>query len=214
MPIDDEKNPDLISSDVSDAIARQDQEELKAATENIITCAFDCSEMDIVNCRKCSRPFCIMHSNRFSPNFCKECFANLACIEDKFTRTFEDYNEVTEKLTITRQSCTKYYMDGPDWPFFTPWIASLSDTELRSIWNFHFFVMKTIEVENEVRRIKKLKKLREEPTPKIRRITSVAKSTTTKIVQPPTPEELRKILKKQGLPDIYINQMIAAMGGE
>jgi|SRR5579859_229510 len=207
MPIDDNE-PDLILSDIQE---QANDKVLADQVENIITCAFDrCSEMDVHNCKKCGRPYCIMHSNRFSPNFCKECFTNLACIESKFTRTFEDYDEETDKTIVTRESCTKFYMDGPDWPFLTAWIDSLSDSELRTIWNFHFFVMKTIEAENEVRKIKKAKKLREMPTP-------VSTKTTvklTKTVQVTTADDLRKKFKKQGLPDAIIDQMILAMGAK
>src|SRR5258708_38432360 len=99
---------DLIMSDIQEQEMSKilEQQILIDQTEKIITCAFDrCSEMDIVNCRKCSRPFCIMHSNRFSPNFCKECFSNIACMESRFTRTFEDYDEKTDNLVVTKQSC-------------------------------------------------------------------------------------------------------------
>ena len=219
MPIDSDNDEDLILSDLeTDKIQsisvklEEIDKDLANQAQKIITCAFDrCSEMDIHYCRKCERPYCIMHSNRFSPNFCKECFANLACIESKFTRTFEDFDEKTDKLIITKQSCAQYYMDGPDWPFLTAWIDGLNEHELKTIWNFHFFVMKTIEAENEVRKIKKYKKLREMPTP-----AKVSKSANkiTKTVQITTSEELRKKFKKQGLPDAIIDQMIAAMGSK
>jgi hypothetical protein len=71
--------------------------------------------------------------------------------------------------------------------------------------------MKTIEAENEVRKIKKYKKLREMPSP-IKVIKSANK--ITKTVQVTTSEELRKKFKKQGLPDAIIDQMIAAMGSK
>ena len=214
MAIDDEIE-DLILSDTEqqDLDLRTEilDKTLVEQSEKIITCAFDrCAEMDVHYCRKCERPYCIMHSNRFSPNFCKECFANLACIESKFTRTFEDFDEKTDKLIITKQSCDRYYMDGPDWLFLTIWIDSLNDHELKTIWNFHFFVMKTIEAENEVRKIKKYKKLREMPTPAIG-TKSKSAIKITKTVQITTSEELRKKFKKQGLPDAIIEQMIQAM---
>ena len=213
MPIDDDIE-DLILSDTQEQELSlvQEAQVLVDQSKKIITCAFDrCTEMDVHYCRKCERPYCIMHSNRFSPNFCKECFANLACIESKFTRTFEDFDEKTDKLIITKQSCVKYYMDGPDWPFLTAWIDGLNDHELKTIWNFHFFVMKTIESENEVRKIKKYKKLREMPSP-----VKVLKSANkiTKTIQITTSEELRKKFKKQGLPDAIIEQMILAMGSK
>lgn len=175
---------------------------------NINICKFNnCSEQNVKNCKKCGRAYCIMHANRYSPNFCKECFTNLSVVESKFLRTFEDFDTDTDKLIVTKESCTKYYMDGPDWPFINTWIDSLTDDELKSLWNFHFFIMKTIEAENETRKIQKYKKLREQPTPKL--ISQVTKKTVTKIAD--TEEDIRKKLKKQGLPDIIIEQMIKAM---
>lgn len=220
MPIDDQQEDNILSDIPNETrIMGMNETELanievtpEITTDSLITCKFDnCTELDIVYCRKCNRPFCIMHSNRFSPNFCKECFSNLASIEDKFTRTFEDYDSKSDKVTITRESCTRYYMDGPDWPFLQVWIDSLDDNQLKAIWNFHFFVMKTIEAENEVRKIKKLKVLRETPVPRIQKATKI-KSVITKTVQIDTAEDLRKKFKKQGLPDAIIEQMITAMG--
>lgn len=210
MPIDSQDNEDLLLSEI------EEKKEIEALTgENLTVCVFGhCTEQDTLKCRKCQRNFCIMHANRFSPNFCKDCFSNLACIEDKFTRTFEDYDAKHDKMIVTNESCTRYYMDGPDWPFLTAWIDSLTDDQLRAIWNFHFFVMKTIEAENEVRKIKKSAKLREYKVEKQVSTTKTTKvkSVTTKTVQVDTAEELRKKFKKQGLPDAIIDQMITAMG--
>lgn len=186
-------------------------EDVPVTPDTHITCAF-CTEQEFRKCRKCNRNFCIMHANRFSPNFCKECFANLSPIESKFTRTFEDYNTKTEQVVITKESCTRYYMDGPDWPFVGVWIDSLSDDELKGIWNFHFFIMKMIEAENENRKIKNAKRLRETPVPITAKIvTQTTKKTVTK--QQDTPEELRKKLTKQGLPAAVIDMMVKAMTG-
>lgn len=214
MPIDNEEE-DLILSWTT-VIEPKTTE--PTTDSKIITCVFNsCTEQEVRNCRKCSRPFCIMHSNRFSPNFCKECFSNLSCIESKFTRTTEDFNEKTNNLVITKESCTRYYMDGPDWPFVTAWIDTLEDAELKSLINFHYFVMKTIEAENEVRKIRKYKKIREQSTSTSTTSTSsinkikVVKTTTGKIQTKDTEEELRKKFKKQGLPDIVIDNMIKAM---
>lgn len=183
-----------------------------------ITCIFDCSEQNVQKCRKCGRPFCIMHANRFSPNFCKECFSNLAVIEGKFHRTFSEevYVEETDsvKTVVTNESCKKYYIDGPDWPFLTTWIDTLSDDELRVVWNFHFFVMKTIEAENETRKVERQRKLREEGDKLPKLVTSkttISKTTQSKPVD--TPDTIRAKLKKQGLPDIVIEQMVKVMTG-
>lgn len=227
MPIDN-TNEDLILSDIAlgakewnmeseqfGSNIQEQQTEPEITTDDLVICAFEkCTELDVVQCRKCQRPFCIMHANKFSPNFCKDCFSNLASLEDKFTRTFEDFDTKADKLIVTRESCTRYYMDGPDWPFLQLWIDSLEDNQLRAIWNFHFFVMKTIEAENEVRKIKKLKKIRETPVDKTLKTSKATKmkSVVTKTVQIDTADDLRKRFKKQGLPDAVVEQMIIAMG--
>lgn len=199
------------STDIVDS-AEVTPEEPKAEILGI--CAFsNCTEQHTQTCRKCERHYCIMHANRFSPNFCMECFKNLSLIESKFTRTFEDFDIKRDKFVVHSESCTKYYMDGPDWPFLNAWIDSLNDEELRSVWNFHFFVMKTIEAENEVRRIENAQKLRNQPTPRLMSSTTKSVSNTTKVTkQADTADDVRKKLKKQGLPDILIDTMLAAMG--
>lgn len=178
--------------------------------EKLRVCVFEnCTEEKVRECLKCKRLFCIIHANRFSPNFCKECFTNLAVVEGKFTRTFDYYNEDTDEVIVTKESCTRYHMDGADWPFVVAFINKLTDDELKAVWNFNFFVMKQIETENENRKIKTAAKLRAQPTPRLIKQTVTTKKTVTKA--PDTPEEMRKRLKKQGLPDAVIDQMIAVM---
>lgn len=216
MPIDnttENPNEDPILSDL------EEQESDRLFKEQIlqnpvITCAFDhCTEEEIKHCRKCGRNFCIMHANRFSPNFCKECFSNLSYVEAKFTQRIEDYNENTGQVTVTEKSRTRYYMDGPDWPHLKIWIDTLTDDELKSVWGFHYFVMKSIEAENEVRKIKKLKTKREQQAQGIStgsvKVSSKSTLKTTTVID--TAESLRKKFKKQGLPDTIIEQMIQAM---
>ena len=187
-------------------------------SENLLTCSFvPCTEENVVRCRKCNRTFCVMHSNPFSPNFCKECFKNLAAIESKFERVFEDYDTKTGQVNIHKQTNTRYYMDGMDWPFIGLWIHKLDDDQLRAWWIFHFSVMKLIEMENETRKVERTRKRREDSTKFIgtgQFVTSVHKTRTqtTKVMKTPDTEDvLRAKLKKQGLADNIIDMMVAAM---
>ncbi len=184
----------------------------KNEQNDIITiCTFNCSEQNVKKCRKCNRPFCIMHANHLSPNFCKDCFKNLAIVADKFKRTF-DYISDNGQLYVKTEERTRYYLDGPDWPFVTPWIDSLSDDELKIMWVFHHYIMKLIESENDTRNIERSRKLREIPTAKL--ITGqVTKSrTVTKVQQPETEESLRaKLSKLPGMTKETIDAMIQAM---
>jgi hypothetical protein len=187
---------------------------IEPPADPITICVFNsCTEQNVKNCRKCNRPFCIMHSNTFSPNFCQECFRDLAIIEGKFKRTFDHIRD-NGQLQHVEKTRTRYYMDGPDWPFVTPWIHRLSDDELKSLWVFHHCIMKLIEVENETRRIEHNRKIREQQ-PSSRLITqSSITSTGTRIkktIVQDGPEEIRKKLRKQNIPDVIIEQMIKAM---
>jgi hypothetical protein len=190
----------------------QNETDIIKTSESILICAFNCTEQNVKNCRKCTRPFCIMHCNTFTPNFCKDCFKDLAVISDKFKRTF-DYIGDNGQLYIKTEERVRYYLDGMDWPFVTPWINSLSDDELRSLWVFHHYIMRLIETENDTRNVEKNRKLRESPVP---RLISGATTTTrtiktTKPTQPETAESIRAKLKKSGISDMIIDNMIKAM---
>lgn len=194
----------------------EDITDTQESSSKLATCSFDnCTEEQVTKCRKCDRLFCVMHSNKFSPNFCQSCFTNLAAIEEKFNRVFEDYDTKTDTVQIRKETHSKYYMDGMDWPFLGLWINKLSDDELRSWWIFHFSVMKLIEAENETRKVRKNQKLREQG---IGLITGVKTKTTTTVTRTTTkmsdtPEQVRAKLKKQGVPDNIIDMMIAQMKG-
>jgi hypothetical protein len=181
-----------------------------AISETILICSFGCSEQNVKRCRKCNRPFCIMHCNHFSPNFCKECFANLSIVEDKFKRTFDHISENGQLYTKTEERI-KRYLDGPDWPFISPWIDSLSDDELKIIWVFHHHIMKAIELENDTRNIEKSRKLRETPVARLITGTVTKTRTVTKIQQPETPEQLKTKWEKAGIAKNVIDMMLAAM---
>lgn len=174
----------------------------------LVTCSF-CTVEEIRNCRKCKRPFCTNHSHRFSPDFCQDCFKNLTVIADKFTRTTEEYDHQNDQVVTRRESCDRLRLDGPDYPFLTMWIDKLSDEELKSVYEFHYFVVKIIEHDNEVRKIGKQKKLRETP------LIQTIRTTETKVRRETRPLDLGAELKKKfpGLPQHVIDSMVAASKG-
>lgn len=179
--------------------------------DTIEICAFNCTEQNVKHCRKCNRFFCIMHCNAFSPNFCKECFKDIAIVAEKFKRTF-DHIADNGQMYIKTEERIKYYLDGMDWPFVTPWIENLSDEELRIIWVFHHCILRLIESENDTRNIEKNRKLRE--TPVARLITQTVSKKVTKVAVPETPDDMRKKWKKMGIPDVTIDAMILALKGQ
>lgn len=179
-------------------------DEIAAAPIILITCAF-CTKEDVQKCLKCQRFFCPTHSCRVSPNFCQDCFKNLSVIIDKFTRTIEDYDHTTDSMVVKKESCTQLRLDGPDYVFYTKWINQLNDDELRSVFEFHYFITKLIEHENETRIIAKNKKKRETPYP-----ISVTKTTETKTTKTTQQKDLRSELRKLKVPEAVIDAMIAA----
>jgi hypothetical protein len=191
----------------------KDQTDQIDKTEALIVCAFNCTEQNVKNCRKCNRPFCIIHCNTFSPNFCKDCFKDLTIVSEKFKRTFDHIADNGQQYIKTEER-TKWYMDGPDWPFVTPWLDSLTDDELKSLWVFHHCVMRLIESENETRKIEHYRKIRE-AAPSTRLITGTT-TTSTKTVRTvkavDTADDVRKKLRKQGIAENIIDMMIASMG--
>src|SRR6185312_977680 len=123
----------------------------------LIVCAF-CTKEDVQKCKRCNRTFCIDHASRFSPNFCQECFKNVTVVVDKFIRKVEDYDHTKDEMVVRTESCDRLRLDGPDYVFYTRWINQLNDDELKSVFEFHYFIVKLIEHENEVRIINRNKK--------------------------------------------------------
>jgi len=180
-------------------------------------CSFNCMEQNTKVCRKCNRQYCIMHASRFSPNLCQECFKNVQVVLDKFSRTFE-HIAANGQLYHTKETCDSWHIDGPDWPFLNLWINKMTDDELREIWMFHFFVIKTIEVENDLRKIAKRQQLANTNVPitKAGQVTGQMKVTTTKTTkttQVVTAESVRQKLIKSGITDSTILDMMVKAAG-
>lgn len=181
------------------------EKETPVLAPTLVTCSF-CTKEQIRNCRQCKRPFCTDHSHRFSPDFCQDCFKNLSVIADRFTRTTEEYDHQRDEMVTRRESCDRLRLDGPDYPFLTMWIDKLTDEELKSVYEFHYFIVKIIEHDNEIRKIGKQKRLRETPV-------QITKTTETRVRKEAKPKDLGAELKKLGLPQAVIDAMIAASKG-
>ena len=185
--------------------------------ERLKLCSFSCSEQDTKICRKCQRQYCIMHASRFSPNLCQDCFKNVQVVLDKFSRTFE-YIGQNGQAHYKKESCNDWHMDGPDWPFMTLWINKMTDEELESIWMFHYFVVKTIEVENDLRKVNKRSQIANtyKPIGKAEQTTGQMKVTTTKTTKTTmvvTAESIRQKLVKSGITDENMIQMMIKAAG-
>jgi hypothetical protein len=174
---------------------------------SLITCFF-CTKEEVRKCRKCQRNFCTDHSHRYSPDFCQECFKNLSIIADKFIRTSEEYDHQNDQVVTRRETCDRLRLDGADYPFLTMWINKLTDEETQAVYEFHYFIVKLIEHDNEVRKIGKQAKLRQYPV-------QTVKTTEVKVRRETRPLDLAAELKKKfpGLPQHVIDSMVAASKG-
>lgn len=179
----------------------------------IIKCVFGCEEVKIRKCFKCGRPFCALHSAKFSPHFCQDCFKSLQVVLEKYTRIVEDYDDTTDTLTTKKETCDRIAIDGPDYIFYTTWINKLNDEELKSVFEFHYFIVKLIEHENETRVVKKRSSLSRRPkgiglTPS--QAIAVTTETETKTKRTAKPKDMRTELRKLGLPESVIETMLKA----
>ncbi len=182
--------------------------------ETIIKHCKYCSPSDnndnLQTCAKCGSTYCSSHTAKFSPRFCKDCFSNISVIVDKYTRIKDDYDEVNDVVVSNKSSCTRIRLDGPDWVFYTQWVSQLNDDELRSVYEFHYFIVKLIEHDNDIRKVKKQDKLRNT------KITPMSISTVkeTKVKRETKPKDMQKELEKMGLPVATIKIMLQAAGFE
>lgn len=163
----------------------------------LLMCSFDCSSEETKECIKCKRLFCYVHASRVSPNICQDCFKSFSLIVDKFERRVEDYDEHNNSVLTRKESCKRLRFDGPDWVFYTGWIDTLTDDEMQIVWEFHFFIMKLIEHDNEVRKIKHAAKIRNSGISMGVSVTTTTEKRTKKEAKPKDPrKELRKMFPK------------------
>jgi hypothetical protein len=181
---------------------------LDPVEKKLNTCVFLCNEEITINCLKCKRPFCINHASRFSPNFCQDCFKALSLIVDKFERRVEDYDAVTDSVITRKETCKRLRLDGPDWVFYTAWIHKLTDEELQVVFEFHYFVVKLIETENEQRKIKNRTKLQGMPLPM--GVSTTTETRTKRVAKPKDPlTELKRMFP--GKSEAFYTQMLTTM---
>jgi hypothetical protein len=194
--------------DVNDVLASIEQEVIKETETKIQLCSFDCISEDVKKCCKCDKFFCVIHASNFSPNFCQDCFKNLSVIISKFEKRVEDYDVSTDTVTTHKSSCRQISIDGPSWVFYTAWIKQFTEEQLKEIFEFHYFMVKMIESENENRRVRAAQKIREMPLPfRVTRTKETKTSKTTTVIDPKA--ELKKKFPK--LSEDMIDAMIKVL---
>jgi len=174
----------------------------------LITCKYCLSE-NIKKCLKCESLFCGIHAASFSPNFCKDCFGNLTAVMSRFVRTTTEYDPISNQVEKITASCDRIQLDGPDWVFYQDWLHNLNEEDLAVVYEFHYFVLKIIEHDNEVYKAKKKDKLSKVPTP-----IGVVTTKTSSVKREVKPKDMQKELEKLNLPVVTIKAMLFAAGIE
>lgn len=173
---------------------------------SLVICKYCISE-DVKVCIKCKSFFCSIHAARFSPNFCRDCLVNLTAVWEKFSKTTTEYDPVEDTLNTITSGAKRLHIDGADWVFYCAWIDTLSDEELEMVYEFHYFVLKIIEHDNEIRKIKKARKLAAAPTP-----IGITTTKETRVKRVAEAKDMQAELEKLKLPEAIIRSMLLAAG--
>lgn len=177
-----------------------------ASTATLLVCKY-CLREEVKECLKCKSLFCPDHASTYSPNFCKDCFNNFAVVFDKFLRTSSEYDPIEDTVHQTTTSANRIRIEGADWVYYTQWINRLSDEDMKSVYEFHFFILKLIEHHNESRKIAKARKLAQQPMPLSTKTTKEVKI-RKEVKQKNMQEELERI----GLKPDMVKVMVEAAG--
>lgn len=180
-----------------------------------ITCAFCVdgaeSNPEVKACMKCTKPFCAEHASRISPNFCKDCFAELAVVIDKYTKVEEEYDEKSDSVVTHKQSCRRIRLDGPDFVWYSIAITLLTDEELKQVLEFHRYMVTLIESTSMIRTVKASQALAGQ-----KQTRTITTSTTTEVKKTrkvKTQKSLRDVLIASGITDpATLDSMLKAAG--
>jgi hypothetical protein len=127
-----------------------------------LTCKY-CLNEQVKECLKCKSRYCSIHAAKFSPNFCKDCLGNLSAILEDKNLTSTEYDMIDDVLVTKSVSSKTLQLDGPDWIFYSRWIEDLPEDQWLEIYQFHYFVLKMMEYENELRKVKRARKIASAP---------------------------------------------------
>jgi hypothetical protein len=127
----------------------------------------------------------------------------------KFNKTTSEYDPVTDTIEKVSSGCERIQLDGPDWVFYSEWINNLNDADLSVIYEFHYFVLKLIEHDNEIRIVKRKNKLASTKMP-----LSVVTTKTTTTKREAKPKDMQKELEKLGVATDTIRAMLKSMNIE
>ena len=176
-----------------------------SAPESVALSCKYCLNENVKICLKCQSRYCSIHAAKFSPNFCKDCLTNLSAILDTISRTTTEYDLIDDALITKSVQSKTLQLDGPDWVFYSKWIEDLPEDQWLEIYQFHYFVLKMMEYENEIRKVKRAKKIASAPL-------SVRVTKETKSTKQVTEVDMQAKLIKLGIDVATIKVMLAAAG--
>lgn len=169
-----------------------------------ITCKY-CLNEQIRTCLMCKSRFCVLHAAKFSPNFCQDCLSNIGVIRNIVTRTSVEYDMIDDQILPKVIHAPTLQLDGPDWVFYQAWLAERTEEEWMDVYQFHYFILKYMEYENELRKVKQTRRIqsatvgtRSPQTPRPRKIMSGP--------------EVQASMEKAGFDATAIKAMMAAVG--
>lgn len=169
-----------------------------------------CGQPDVHKCVKCQKKHCVEHTSKYSPNFCSECLKHLVVITDKYTKTEEEYDEVSDSTIRRRSTCDVIRMDGPDYVWHCQWIHLLNDEELGAAIEFHRHMVSMIETARDVRKVRKNEALRREGVT----VPSIKRTTETRVKKEVKQVDLVKKFIAMGMSENIAKQMAAIAQGQ
>jgi len=169
-----------------------------------LTCKF-CLNEQVRECLKCQSRYCVLHAAKFSPNFCKDCLSNLTAILEKIKHTSTEYDMFEDELVVKSVESKKLRIDGPDWIFYSTWIENLQEEDWLQIYQFHYFILKMMEHENELRKVKTAKRIASAPL-------SVKVTKESKSKKEVKQIDMQAYFEKIGIPAHQVKAMLAAIG--
>lgn len=172
-------------------------------TSIVFTCKF-CLNEHVKICLSCQSRYCAIHAAKFSPNFCKDCLSNLSAITSRVPRTSTEYDLLDDKLIIRTVESRTLQLDGPDWIFYNQWISDIKEEDWLEVYQFHFLVLKMMERDNELRKVKKARR--------IAAATPIKLTPEAKTKKPPTAAEMQLSFEKMNIPSAVIKAMMQAAG--
>jgi hypothetical protein len=88
-------------------------------------------------------------------------------------RTSVEYDMVNDELIPKVVPSRTLQIDGPDWVFMEAWMDKLPEEDWQEVYLFTYFVLKYMEYENEIRKVKQTRRIalsvigaKPTPTPK------------------------------------------------